>query len=158
MSLHWPPEMGGLWRGATSLIWGGAQPKNIQRLWAPAPLEVDNHEHPGVHGLLPRDALLGQQELDLDYLLSALVLPNGSPAPNPAAGVNANYRELITRVGDPRTWGDSTTMLTAVDALGDSWQGAVQMSVGPLGVERGSAVPVTLTIVIPAGELVLVSS
>lgn len=154
----WPTEMGGLKHGASSLIWGGAEPLDLQRLWGAAELETDNHRHPGVDGSLPRRALKVERTVELKYLLNTTVLANGTPTSNPAAGAWSNHQQLISRVGDPSTWSGDATTLTLTDPQGGTWTADVQMWVSPLGVERGGGVPVTLTIVIPAGEFTAVGS
>lgn len=148
----WPTDMGGLKHGAESLIWGGAQPLDLQRLWGSSPIETDNHPHPGVDGFLPRRARKVERVVELYYLLNTTILANGLPTDNPAAGAFSNHQELIRRVGSPSTWGGETTVLTLTDPLGGTWSADVQMAVSPLGAERGGGVPVTLEIIIPAGE------
>lgn len=154
----WPTEMGGLSHDGESLIWGGAHPLDLQRLWDAPELEVDNHRHPGVDGSLPRRALIVERVVELKYLLNATVLADGTATDNPAAGAFSNHRELIERVGSPATWDGEATAITLTDPLGGQWTADVQMWVSPMGVERGGAVPVTLTIVNPSGVLVEVGS
>ena len=154
----WPDEMGGLSHDGQPLIWGGAEPLDLQRLWDAPELEVENHRHPGVDGSLPRRALIVERTVELKYLLNTTVLADGTAASNPAAGAFSNHRELIDRVGTPATWDGEATPITLTDPLGGTWSADVQMWVSPLGVERGGGVPVTLTIEIPAGVLVEVGS
>lgn len=152
----WPEsEMGMIWVEGEPFVWDGAHCQNLQELWpASPPLEISNHPHPGVHGLLPRVAMQTQSQVELEYLVSTKQLANGTPTGNPAAGARSNHWQLVTLAGSPKTWDDPKGALVRVeDPLGESWQGLCQLTVSPLGRGRGSAVPVVVSITVPAGAL-----
>lgn len=154
MTLFWPPEMGSwVWNGV-SMIWPGGTPMNLEVLWARAEAELANHAQPGVDGLLERDSYRGQLVAPVDYLLSALVLPDGSPATNPGYAIDANYAELLDRVGEPATWPTRGGVDTAVvTPSGVSRTGRAQGVVSPLGARVGSVGTAVVTVTIPSGML-----
>lgn len=152
--LIWPPQMGSFVWGGQSLIWPGAQPLNIERLWVSAPIETNNLQQPGIGGRLPRDVLLEQLEVQIDYHLSGLVLPDGSPAPNVAWGIEANRSELVARVGTPSTWPTPRGVTASVlKADGVTISGLVQGAVSGLGERQGSVGTCVLSVTIPDGML-----
>lgn len=152
----WPEtDMGMILVDGEPFVWDGAHVTNLQVLWpASAPLEIANHAHPGVDGLLPRRPMATETTVELRYLLSTVTLADGTPTDNPAKGARSQHKQLVTVAGSPSTWDDPTgALVTVTDPLGDVWEGLCQLVVSPLGVERGSAVPVTVTVTIPAGQL-----
>lgn len=154
MTLPWPTEMGTWTWNGQSLIWPGAQPQNLEQLWSGAQTQSDNLDMPEVDGRLPRDVLVVEQEITIRYLLSALRMPNGDPAPNPAAGIAANYAQLTTRVGGPSTWPTRKGVQTSVlRSDGVTLTGLAQGYVSRLGDREGSACRCAVVVTIPGGAL-----
>ena len=152
MSLVWPSEMGDWEWNEEPMIWPGGQPLNLEGLWAPQDIEFVNHPQPGVDGLLPRDAVLGELRADIDYLLSGLVLPDGSPAENVGAGIAANYAHLIEVVGSPATWPTRKGVTTTLQRSdGTTLEGLAQGKVSKLGARQGAHGTATVSVVAPQG-------
>lgn len=153
MTLYWPAEMGDwLWDGE-SMIWPGGAPDDLEQLWSAAPIDGENLLMPEGHGRLPRDWFIEEQQLDVRYLLSGLVLPDGEPASNPAEGIAANYAHLVDIVGSPLTWTGSTVETIVTRSDGATLTGDVQGFVSRLGAREGSVCRCSVTVVIPAGAL-----
>lgn len=158
MRLLWPDEMGGIKFDGVSGVWDGGHPLNLEQAWSAAPLEFENHRHPGVDGSLPRRVMVGEGSFVLNYHLSCLCDPDGDPVANPALGAELNYEHLRDIVGTPSTWPGRTFTLRVQRPSGLWVVGEVQASVSELGVRQGSVVSCSVQVVVPAGELVLEGS
>ncbi len=152
----WPVEMGAWTWGGTSLIWAGGQPLNLEVLYGRAPIERDNLEMPGVQGRLIRGAWKEEAEYEIKFHLDGRVLSNGTPAADKMAAFHSNYTYLAGVIGSPSTWvGDGvTSVLTPYG--GSPISAEVQGFVSPwettAGSATGSMLPVTVTVIVPAGE------
>lgn len=151
--LWWPAELGGWNIGAESMIWAGGKPLDVQKLWGAAPLEWDNHRHPEVDGRLPMDPFGEEAVHEIRFHLSGLWLPNGDPAPSTARGFQANYAELVRKVGNRTTWGGPTAASTLSMPDGSTRSAQIQAFVHPPGTDRlGTLMAAAVTVIIPAGQ------
>lgn len=151
--LYWPSKLGFWWIDTEDMIWPGGKPLDLEKLWAPAPLEFANHPHPDVDGDLPRDPYEVGAQHDIHYHLNGLCLPDGTSTEGDlAAGFEANYDELIRKVGTRSTWGDSTIGSTVQMPSGAERVADIQAFVHPPGSERGTVMAAAVTVVIPRGK------
>lgn len=153
--MKWPSEMGSWTLGGQAMIWGGAQPLNLEVLWAAAPIRTANAEQIGVDGLLPRRPVVEQAEYDVHYLLSGTVNADGSDAVSTIKAFVSNYNQLKSRIGVPSGWsnGGVASVLTLPDSSTRS--AVVQPSLSPMqtrpGMGGGLWMPVVVTVVVPGG-------
>lgn len=159
IALRWSGDLGSwLWDG-NQLCGPAFKPLDMEKLWAPAPL-VDESNIPldGVDGTDPVERRKGQAVHVIEFQVGSKTNQAGTVThTSTAEGLWANYRELVSFIGDPATWGAATctTVLTAPD--GDEWSGPAQGFVGPpLGRADGATMRCTVTVTLTDGALTLV--
>ena len=122
-----------------------------------APQRRDNVPLPGVNGLLPIETFDDEQTIDLRWVMTGNVQPNGTPISDPAAGLKANKRLFVARYFRGTRDSFGCVLADVVDVDDVELGGRVQLDAPRFSeglFECGVVMPVT----IPRGELLEVGS
>lgn len=136
------------------MVTAAMRPKNLELIFTPLDLDIDNLDLFGIDGTVPLDPFGVEATHQIRMQMCGDVLHNGSSAPSISAGVAANYAAVCTALARS-TWGGPTCSTTVTRPDGVDLVGAIQPRVGSLGDGEGGIVHFVVTVTIPAGALVV---
>lgn len=150
-----PPP--GLWTvGAESVISSAFAPIDMQQLWSPAPLSIQNVSLYGEDGDLAREPFEEAVTYQVRYWVHGGATPEGEAHPSWGYGLAANYAELVSRFGNPSTWSGSTVATVVTRPDGVELGGPIQPYVSPMTAESGPLARCVVSVTIPRGYLPVV--
>lgn len=129
---------------------------NLELLYTPADLDIDNLDLAGVDGNVPLEVFEVESTHQIRMQMCGDVLHNGTTAASIRVGVAANYAAVCAAL-HKSTWGGPTCATTVTRPDGVDLAGDVQVRVGPLGEGSGGIVHFNVTVTIPAGALTVVT-
>jgi len=130
-------------------------PIDLQLLTAAPQYAIENVPLPG-GGSLAQDGWPVEITHQILYKIKGAVDFTGAAHPNFGHGLAENYAELVTRVGNPATWGGSTGATSVTRLDGVVMTGDIQVTVSPMTADSGQSSPVgrcIVSVTIPAGYL-----
>jgi len=157
--LVWSAALGAWdWNG-NQMCGPAFKPVDMEKLWTPAPLVDDaNIDLDGVDGTDPVERRKGQAVHVIEFQIGSKTNQAGTVThPSIAVGLQENYDELVSFIGDRTSWGGPTCTTTVTKPNGADWAGPAQGFVGPIMNQReGATARCTVTVTLTDGELSLV--